>query len=102
MLIFKKFNTSSRNNSERNIGMNCAVCGAGLKPDKRYCTNCGTPPVRLCLDCKSPSEPDDIFCGDCGARLPDSNLPVVALTKVAEPIRPAAPVARVQRNGHEN
>ncbi len=54
--------------------MNCSSCNWLLKPGKRYCTHCGIPIQRLCTQCHTIAEADDVFCGDCGSVLPVSEV----------------------------
>ncbi len=46
--------------------MQCGACGAGLKPEAKFCSECGTPTARTCASCSTPLEPIDRFCSQCG------------------------------------
>ena len=72
--------------------MICETCKESIKPDKRYCTQCGTPAYRLCFKCNAKAEAADFFCGDCGTRLTETR-------PVAKPIIKARPVKLIP---HEN
>ena len=47
--------------------MNCAACGAELRPDFAFCPACGTKQPRLCGSCGYLCDPDFAFCPKCGA-----------------------------------
>ncbi len=50
--------------------MVCTNCGKTLKPNKKFCPNCGTPVAAIqCKVCFAFNELTDNFCGDCGTRL---------------------------------
>ena len=46
--------------------MKCPGCGFDNKPDKRFCTKCGTRLLLKCPKCGSEVEEADDFCGQCG------------------------------------
>jgi class 3 adenylate cyclase/tetratricopeptide (TPR) repeat protein len=48
----------------------CAVCGAGLGPDARFCASCGAPVVVACPSCGATLTPGDRFCSRCGQTVP--------------------------------
>jgi class 3 adenylate cyclase/tetratricopeptide (TPR) repeat protein len=48
----------------------CAVCGAGLGPDARFCASCGAPVVVACSSCGAALTPGDRFCSRCGHPVP--------------------------------
>src|SRR5262245_18265020 len=49
--------------------MRCSKCGTESLPDKRFCSECGTPfPIR-CPKCGADSPADAKFCADCGTAL---------------------------------
>ena len=46
--------------------MKCSRCGFENKPNKRFCTKCGSKLIVKCLQCDSEIEAGDDFCGECG------------------------------------
>lgn len=60
--------------------MNCSQCHMDNRPGNRYCTRCGTPLVAVCFQCRTPCANEDIYCGECGVRLPSSNRPPQQMT----------------------
>jgi class 3 adenylate cyclase/tetratricopeptide (TPR) repeat protein len=66
--------------------MQCATCGAENRPDRRFCSQCGTPLSLACPSCGAENEPGDRFCGACGTALAD-----------AAPARPASATAAERR-----
>src|SRR5918996_2915206 len=48
----------------------CAVCGAGLGPEARFCASCGVPVVASCSSCGATLAPGDRFCSHCGQQVP--------------------------------
>src|SRR4051794_20039188 len=46
----------------------CAVCGAGLGPEARFCASCGAPVASSCSSCGAALGPEDRFCSRCGQR----------------------------------
>jgi class 3 adenylate cyclase/tetratricopeptide (TPR) repeat protein len=49
-----------------------------------FCSNCGSVLARSCSACGAANEPDDRFCGDCGAPLDASGPAIAATAPVAE------------------
>ncbi len=49
-----------------------------------FCSNCGSALARSCPACGAANEPDDRFCGDCGAPLDASGTANAATAPVAE------------------
>jgi predicted amidophosphoribosyltransferase len=49
----------------------CPNCGASLKPDAKFCSECGTPikGKKFCSECGSSIEGAPKFCPECGAKL---------------------------------
>ncbi|MGC8581988.1 MAG: zinc ribbon domain-containing protein [Thermoplasmata archaeon] len=49
----------------------CKHCGAKLKENAKFCSNCGTPVSRdlKCPSCGQPYETGEKFCSSCGAKL---------------------------------
>ncbi|MCB2101952.1 MAG: zinc ribbon domain-containing protein [Rhodobacterales bacterium] len=47
----------------------CGSCGAALKPDQKFCTQCGTPVPAGCPSCGAPRVAGANFCSACGAAL---------------------------------
>ncbi|MEI6044672.1 MAG: adenylate/guanylate cyclase domain-containing protein [Chloroflexota bacterium] len=76
--------------------MNCLVCDTPLKSNKRYCTHCGTPPLRLCTTCHAESEADDLYCGECGSKLPETN------NRIAHSNKSANHEHKTKAGDHEN
>ncbi len=77
--------------------MNCPNCTQALKPQKRFCTNCGTAVfVRQCNNCNALNEADDNFCGDCGLTLPAPTTIIRPTTRFQlerAPTKAAKPIA---------
>lgn len=86
--------------------MNCASCGKILKPNTRFCNECGTPvsvtqsdaaapPVeaapKVCATCGNMLKPNTRFCNGCGASVAVQNAPA-----------PAAPAKRFMQAGPAN
>jgi len=49
--------------------MICPNCRAHNRPERRFCTSCGTALAMACPACGAPREEGDAFCGQCGASL---------------------------------
>jgi class 3 adenylate cyclase/tetratricopeptide (TPR) repeat protein len=49
--------------------MSCGACGAQIRPDQTFCTNCGARLAMACPECGRPAEPGQRFCGYCGKPL---------------------------------
>src|ERR671922_283331 len=45
------------------------VCASRAWSGRRFCAQCGSALGVTCSNCGAPNEPDELFCGDCGARL---------------------------------
>ncbi len=62
--------------------MVCSACGSDLRPDAKFCSECGTAVSVACSACSSPIEPGDRFCGQCGAPVagpaPTPSVPTVS------------------------
>jgi outer membrane protein assembly factor BamB len=56
---------------EDDDGDTCPDCGAALKPEAAFCSQCGLDlsTVGGCPDCGADVDPDDLFCSQCGAGL---------------------------------
>ena len=50
--------------------MNCPDCTHDNRSGIKYCTRCGSPLYLICPACRSAVQEDDIFCGECGVKLP--------------------------------
>jgi len=48
----------------------CPSCGYRNRPDRRFCTECGTRLGRACASCGASAEPGEKFCGNCGTSFP--------------------------------
>jgi class 3 adenylate cyclase/tetratricopeptide (TPR) repeat protein len=57
----------------------CASCGTSNRPERRFCSQCGSPLNAACPSCGAANEPGDRFCGECGAAL----VPDAAATSAA-------------------
>jgi hypothetical protein len=44
-------------------------CGADNREGRNFCTECGSPFATKCPRCSAAIEPEEKFCGDCGAGL---------------------------------
>ena len=55
--------------------MNCAVCGAENREDRKFCRECGNPLALACPNCGSHNDPGDRFCGSCGHQLAEAPAP---------------------------
>lgn len=71
----------------------CCTCGAMLRADNRYCTQCGSVVGLACRACGWLAAPGDRFCGSCGIALsPVAPRGVeVPETVAAAPVAPPAP-----------
>jgi class 3 adenylate cyclase/tetratricopeptide (TPR) repeat protein len=49
--------------------LRCPSCGHGNRPDRRFCTECGSRLGRTCAACGRAVESSERFCGSCGAAL---------------------------------
>ncbi|MBF0127642.1 MAG: AAA family ATPase [Magnetococcales bacterium] len=69
--------------------MKCSHCQQDNRQGVHYCTRCGTPLHAICHLCRSPCAAEDIYCGECGSRLPGGNRPPAQLpalsTLIASP-----------------
>ena len=50
--------------------MNCPDCNHENRNDIKFCTRCGSALFLLCPACRCAAVEDDIFCGECGVKLP--------------------------------
>jgi class 3 adenylate cyclase/tetratricopeptide (TPR) repeat protein len=55
--------------------MNCAVCGAENREDRKFCRECGNRLALACPYCGSHNDPGDRFCGSCGHQLAEAPAP---------------------------
>ncbi|MBF0294503.1 MAG: tetratricopeptide repeat protein [Magnetococcales bacterium] len=69
--------------------MKCSHCQLENRQGVHFCTRCGTPLVAICPLCRAPSAADDLYCGECGARLPSGVRPP-AMTPAPSSQLPAA------------
>jgi class 3 adenylate cyclase/predicted ATPase len=53
--------------------MKCPHCSFDNKPNKKFCTNCGSKLILKCPNCDTEIEAGDSFCGECGHDLRMSN-----------------------------
>ncbi|NNC39345.1 MAG: AAA family ATPase [Acidimicrobiia bacterium] len=61
--------------------MNCGVCGAENRDDRKFCRECGNPLALACPNCGTHNDPGDKFCGSCGHQLAEAPAP----TQPAQP-----------------
>jgi class 3 adenylate cyclase/tetratricopeptide (TPR) repeat protein len=47
----------------------CPSCGTENRPDRKFCSNCGSPLAISCPTCGTPNLPGERFCGECGTPL---------------------------------
>ena len=55
--------------------MNCTVCGADNRKDRKFCRECGSSLAFACPNCGTDNDPGDKFCGSCGHGLGDAAAP---------------------------
>ena len=55
--------------------MKCPQCGFDNKPNKKFCTKCGSKLILKCPNCDSEIDKGDAFCGECGHNLTVSPEP---------------------------
>jgi len=62
------------------------VCGASNEEASKFCSNCGTPLVRVCPKCGSSNQPTANYCANCGNDLTESaGEPQPAYAPVSDP-----------------
>jgi len=71
--------------------MRCSKCGSDNREGRKFCAKCGGVLARACPKCGASNEPGEDFCGECGTAL---SPPPTVLT---EPIEPAEPLVRLER-----
>ena len=54
--------------------MNCPDCSHVNRTGGKFCTRCGSTLFLFCPACRSAALEEDIFCGDCGVKLPQSGI----------------------------
>ena len=66
----------------------CPFCGAELKDDSLFCTECGKelPKAIECPHCGAPVNEGDVFCTECGKRIDE-----VPQATSSEPTKPKCP-----------
>ena len=47
----------------------CPSCGTENRPDRKFCSNCGSPLAVACPSCGATNLPGERFCGECGSAL---------------------------------
>ena len=57
--------------------MKCPKCGFDNKPEKKFCSDCGSKLALVCPKCESEIEPGEKFCGECGTQLGGSEEPSI-------------------------
>jgi len=79
----------------------CPFCHHDNRPDRHFCTQCGTRLATGCPSCGAPIEVDERFCGGCGAALTirgQTTPPSPAHTPIrSERIRQAATTVEGER-----
>jgi class 3 adenylate cyclase/predicted ATPase len=65
--------------------MLCPSCDHDNRPDRRFCTECGTVLSPACPSCGAPIEAGERFCGGCGERLPTATRAPGAPTPIPGP-----------------
>ena len=53
--------------------MKCKECAYENRPDRKFCSSCGSELKLICPSCKRENEIGDKFCGECGDRLTNDN-----------------------------
>jgi len=68
---FKGAYANNDQNQNTQSGLKCPKCGTALKPDAKFCPNCGTkieqPGTMTCYKCKATISENAKFCPECGA-----------------------------------
>ena len=70
----------------------CIKCGSDLKPNAKFCSDCGEKVGLNCLNCGVSLPSDATFCGECGTKVaivPQSNSVSI---KFSEPNKNFAPI----------
>jgi predicted ATPase/class 3 adenylate cyclase len=67
--------------------MRCASCGTENRPERKFCSQCGTLLALACTACGASNDPGDRFCGECGAAL---EAPPVAAAQAVTAEAPGA------------
>jgi class 3 adenylate cyclase/tetratricopeptide (TPR) repeat protein len=80
--------------------MECSSCGAQNRPDRKFCTRCGTPLLAVCPTCAVPTDPADAFCGECGSALGGSAPPAAAAPRTTATPAGPGPSATVSERRH--
>jgi class 3 adenylate cyclase/tetratricopeptide (TPR) repeat protein len=62
---------------------NCSACGAGNRPGRRFCAQCGAALELACAGCGTANDPGDRFCGECGMALAPGASPAPATSPAA-------------------
>src|SRR5262245_46770751 len=73
--------------------LRCPSCGHENRPDRRFCTECGSHLGRACEGCGALVEPSEKFCGSCGTALRED----AAVPRPAEAPLPAPDTAAGER-----
>lgn len=50
--------------------MDCSVCGRQNRDGSNFCVHCGSPLLGVCPFCREKAEGGDVYCANCGFRLP--------------------------------
>ena len=84
--------------------MNCPDCAHDNRSGVKCCTKCGSPLFLFCPTCRSAAVDGDVFCGECGVKLPQMvsrpqlEQPEVTSSPTAVALTPPDPTA----NGTES
>ncbi|MDF1597575.1 MAG: adenylate/guanylate cyclase domain-containing protein [Acidimicrobiia bacterium] len=65
--------------------MNCPVCAADNREDRRFCRECGSALAPACPNCGTENDPGDKFCGGCGRLLGEARSGETSSSSPAEP-----------------
>ncbi|MBM3261822.1 MAG: zinc ribbon domain-containing protein [candidate division Zixibacteria bacterium] len=66
--------------------MTCPECRHDNREGVRYCTRCGTSLFLLCPRCHAGVVADDLYCGECGVRLPvATSRPILSENRPTRP-----------------
>lgn len=70
--------------------MICSDCNHENRNGIKFCTRCGSSLYLLCPTCRQGVVEDDIFCGDCGVKLPHRTSRPVMPSAVKRPVASGA------------
>lgn len=73
-----------------NVSSPCPACGAGNRPGRRFCAQCGAALPIACSVCGFANEAAERFCGGCGTPLAAPSPAAASGAAVPKPAFPAA------------